>query len=73
MFKIEKNVPSPTTDGKSKYPFGEMSIGDSFFVSDYDSITHGRLRSAAQSYGKKNSMKFTVRKVDGGIRVWRIG
>jgi len=31
-----------------------------------------RLKAASHAYGKRHSMKFTVRKQDNGYRCWRI-
>ena len=73
-FSVDKNV--PLIDAKSggrKYPFSEMSVGDSFLVSPEESgIAEMSIRAAARMYGMRNKMKFTCRIVDGGIRVWRI-
>jgi hypothetical protein len=64
MYKIEKGV----LLAKSKYPFRQMEIGDSFFVEN----GNGRiLRPAASNAGLAAGRKYTVRKVDGGYRVWR--
>lgn len=51
--------------GSSKYPFGEMAIGDSFAFRDNDKKM---IQSASASYGRTHSMKFSVR----GNRIWRI-
>lgn len=68
-FKIEKGVPAPGR--RTKYPFGEMEVGDSFFVE------HGNasaLSNAACSYARywKKPFKYSARRVDGGARIWRI-
>jgi hypothetical protein len=81
MFKIEKNVPLPTTDvanGDPKYPFADMEPGDSFFIpcpdkeraaikSRVDSSIHDHVRR------RKLTCKFLSRRVEGGVRVWRLG
>lgn len=69
--KITKSVPIPTNapGRKSKYPFMDMDVGDSFLVSG----TCGKnLRAAATFTSSKYGLKFTVRKVPGGHRCWRI-
>lgn len=70
MFQIEKDVPMPVS--RSRYPFPQMKVGDSFFVPE----THvpARLMSAAISYAKRNTLawKFAARRIDGGVRIWRI-
>ena len=78
--KIEKNIPVPPVQkigrsGKKHggnnrlYPFGEMEIGDSIFV---DLSNWKKARDAAFQYGKRNNLKFTTRKTDCGVRIWRI-
>ena len=68
-FKIEKGVPIPKKGREKKvWPFDEMAVGDSFFVT---ADLHGRAQTAASWYSRRDRKKFTVRKVDGGYRVWR--
>lgn len=67
MYAIEKNIPMPV--GRGNYPFASMQVGDSFFVPRMKAQT---LSAAACGYQKKLNMKYTVRTVDGGVRVWRI-
>lgn len=75
-FVIEKGIPMPRprAHGVSKYPFGELSVGDSFFVASGDDIKCQRSVSAsAQNYGKRHQKKFATRVIKGqGVRVWRI-
>ncbi len=72
--KIDKNIPAPTTGAGAppKYPFGEMEIGDSFFIAN---ATGNALISASKNW-RKNGEKYTSRTVteDGvpGCRIWRI-
>lgn len=70
-FQIEKGVPRPAKRQRTVYPFREMEIGDSFFVSGENS-ERSRLINAASWFGTRNGVKLSVRKVDGGARVWRI-
>lgn len=74
-YEIEKGVPLPI--GATKYPFREMQIGGSFFVpSDGEPLARvrRRLSVSAHSFTRRceASRAFTVRRVDGGIRVWRV-
>jgi hypothetical protein len=46
-----------------------MEIGDSFFVANF--TTKG-FAGTVYSAGKRSGKKFTVRAMDGGVRVWRI-
>lgn len=78
MYKIDKDVPVPTTKRPCKYPWADMGIskevdgeliGDSFLAPGVKLTT---LSSGAASYGRAHNMKFLCRTVDGGVRVWRI-
>jgi hypothetical protein len=81
MFQIESGIPLPATTrigaGRkgSKYPFASMETGTSFFVEDGDEpVKDSTLRSAIGAFNKSNpdsGRKFAVRKVEGGVRVWR--
>ena len=73
-FEIESNIEIPARQGKkSKYPWSELEINQSFFVpgGNQSSLTSGGHR-----YGKENGKRFKAVKTehDGveGIRVWRI-
>lgn len=71
-FKISKMVPLPNESGSgegvARYPFEEMEIGDSFFVSH--SLGES-VKAAYCSYGKRHNKKFVSRRVGNGRRVWR--
>lgn len=71
MFTIEKNIPitksSPgRKQGVSKYPFAEMEIGDSFLV---PREKENSVNCISRRFLDK---KFSMRKVEGGCRIWRI-
>lgn len=68
-FKIEKGVPTPVS-ARGQYPFAEMDIGDSIFFRGMTSQSVPC--NAARMWGARNSVKFTCRNVDGGVRIWRI-
>lgn len=84
-FQIEDGVPVPKrAAGRtgSKYPFGRLEVGQSFMVpvtqdpEDEGSTVEkrvGTLRSAIGAFCKRNPGhgKFSVRLVEGGVRVWR--
>lgn len=67
--KIEKDIPVPEERVKHSYPFDGMQVGDSFLVTDSNLAqvcnAHGRA-------GRRLGRKFTARRVEDGIRVWRI-
>ena len=67
-YKIEKNIPEPARTDNSKYPFLIMEIGDSFFHPGESQ----KLSGAANQCFRRTGRKFTVRKVVGGARCWRI-
>lgn len=82
-FNIEKNVPIfKNQQGgnirKSKYPWRNMEIGDSFFVELHEGTINNlqkTISSAAGAFRRNNEgMSFTCRISHNplGIRVWRI-
>ena len=75
MLQIEKGIPLPERKffGEPAYPYNQMEVGDSFMLPHEDSNKAvARLSSTAAAYGKRAQMKFSVRKVEGGARVWRV-
>ena len=52
-------------------PFASLQVGQSFLVPS-DVAPASPVRSRAYSVGKKMNRQFTVRAVDGGVRVYRI-
>lgn len=85
--QIDKNIkPPPKKQAKQKsdrrpgadrkYPFPSMAIDNSFLL-ECDSVDYDRIRqnvaTACHLYKKKHpEFNFEVRKVEGGIRVWRV-
>ncbi len=68
MIKVDPNIPMPAGRIASrKYPWREMAIGDSFFIPDVSRKSFSGPSLAA----KRTGFKFTVRTVEGGLRVWR--
>ena len=66
---IEKDVPLTTKIRRYTYPYKDMDVGDSFFVADGKLPT---INNANYRASKALGWKFSARKQDGGIRVWRI-
>ncbi len=66
--RIDKNVPIPTPCGRGRLeiPWESMEVGDSFATADK------YIRAQAFRAGVKFGLKFTTRKTQEGIRVWRI-
>lgn len=76
-FKIEKNIPVPPKGNKKKksrkYPLDKMEVGDSFFIKGYTLKKYRNISSTIFLHKKRNpGAVFTVRKMEGGIRVFRI-
>lgn len=65
--KIESNIPIPQKKSVSKFPFGEMKVGDSFLA------PQGAHISGSVGYYKllNPGKNFKTRKTAEGIRVWR--
>jgi len=76
MFEIVKNIPIPsvrTAGGRAiKYPFRNMvDVGDSFqAVVSIDEAK--QIQRAAAAFARRNGVKFTTRRSDTGVGVWRI-
>ena len=73
-FEIRDNAPMPKRSAgrkASKYPFGEMDVGQSFLVTE--DIKAATVRSAIGAFMKRNpdSGKFALRTEDGMLGVWR--
>lgn len=67
QYKIESGIPIPA-HGKSKYPWLDLEIGQSFEV---PGAKHSTLGSSASLAGKRYGRKFTARATGSGVRVWR--
>jgi hypothetical protein len=68
MYEIEGGIEIPVRLA-ARYPFAGMEVGESFFVPDGDVK---KLSNHACRYGKKSGRRYCVRKVEGGVRVWRV-
>jgi len=65
--KIEKNIPIPSHGNeKNTAPFEKMEVGDSVLVE------HRGEASRIYNLMKRNKKKALTRRVENGIRVWRI-
>jgi len=78
MIKIDKSIPIPIRTRRGTYPFADMQIGDSFFVTlKNDYKTKRSLASSihgSAKYMKKTikDFKITIRSVENGVRCWRV-
>lgn len=68
MFEIESSV---EVRPRGKYPFTRMEVGESVFIAG-ETTKPGGAYTAAQVMGLSKGWKFTGRKVEGGIRIWRV-
>lgn len=77
-YKVDKGISMERKrEAFARFPFNKMKIGDSFFVPKEDQNPEGvaaSVYSAANSYNRTHGTKLrmSTRKVEGGIRVWRI-
>lgn len=76
---VESGVPIPAMRKRgslAKHPWDDMKVGDSFFVPAVPDWTmtklQSRLGSHAGSIAKSRGTQYTVRQVEGGVRIWRI-
>lgn len=71
MYIIEKNIPllEPVSGRLERYPLSKMEVGDSF-VAPVE--MRNRIASAMTNYKKKTGRQFVLRRVEHGVRVWRI-
>lgn len=67
---IEKDIPLPD---RQRYNFRRMVVGDSVvlcYSKDRKSMAM-RARGAASQIGRRYGMRFSIKIVPGGVRVWR--
>lgn len=55
----------------SIWPHAGMEIGQSFWIATEDRV-YGTVLNANARYAKRLGWRFTARKENGGVRVWRI-
>ena len=67
---VDEEVPIPD---RQKYPFAKMKVGDSFLLTyspDRKAMAM-RVRGAASQISRRYTMRFAIRIVPNGVRVWR--
>lgn len=76
-FTIQHKIPVPAkwTCSHSKYPFGDMKVGDSFEIPP--GIEVSAVRTTASMYKLRKGPGFSIRKVSSNgqpakYRVWRV-
>lgn len=79
-YAVEGGIPIPPIDktrvkGLTKYPWPQMDVGDSvFFACNDGGKTQNKIVASYKQWIARFNKphRFSVRKVEGGIRVWRI-
>lgn len=79
IFKIERNIPIPSTTVLKycNYPFKKMKIGYSFLVPFRSNKTEKQLKDSVYNRAHQFSIKsnhkinFSVKITSDGIRIWR--
>ena len=70
---VEKNIDMPVMRvTASKYPYDEMEVGDSFMVTSERISMINTMCGVNKKKGEELGMKFIAKRVEGGVRVWRI-
>lgn len=75
-YRIERGVPLPREKRVSKYPLDKLEVGGSFSVpippGHPPEVIKARVASAIQWFKKHDAARsFTLRVVQGSVRVWR--
>jgi hypothetical protein len=57
---------------RAEYPYERMAVGDSFLVESNRKTILIMVCKRNSVAGKTLGMKFIAKRVDGGVRVWRV-
>jgi hypothetical protein len=69
----KSDIPPPRGRGGAKeYPYAKLAIAESFIAGPYSEVLKIRIGVSNGYYGDKLNRKFSYRKVDGQLQVWRI-
>jgi len=74
-FKIEKGVPVPPRRSGVSGAMYQLEVGESFFVScENRAKKQNTISTTGRDLAIKSGkpLKFTVRQVEGGVRIWRV-
>lgn len=74
--KIEKGIPVPPrytkpVTGKLYVILEKMEVKDSVMIPNGFLASEVKTRGNLSSYARKTKKNFTIRKVEGGLRIWR--
>lgn len=70
MLQIDRNVEIP--EGRTRYPFSEMEAGDSIFFVNERKAASARIAAVRYAGRYHPTWVFTLRRVEGGWRLWRV-
>lgn len=77
MIAVDKNIPIPAKsyDGRNKYPFHTMEVGDSFALATAEgediAALAKRMRTSMGAAGRRLGRKFVLDREGAGVRIWR--
>lgn len=75
-FKIQKGIPIPVRQGRKKYPFREIEVGDSVLFKNYSKERMTFISNSGRAFAAKSGdcthYKFLTRKEGNNIRIWRV-
>jgi hypothetical protein len=72
MLTIEKPRPEFEIALRSRYPFADMLVGDSFLITDHRKAESARISAIHFAKRQQDEWKFTMRKMRDGWRLFRI-
>jgi hypothetical protein len=72
MMTISKSIDVVLYPQKIRYPFDDMTIGDNIFITDFKKAESARVSAIQFSKRKNLGWRFSIRKMDGGWRLFRI-
>jgi hypothetical protein len=69
MLVIDRDIDIPTS--RTRYPFSDMEPGDSIFFDMEKRAASARVAAMRYADRRSPAWSFTLRRVDGGWRLWR--
>jgi hypothetical protein len=69
MYEITDAVPIPEPIKRHEYPYGQLQVGESFWVTG---VTMQALCNANRRQSKKLGRRFICRREKEGVRIWRV-
>lgn len=72
MFSVHKSNNAIVYPERVRYAFAEMAVGDNIFLADYRKAQSARVSAIQYSKRHQPEWRFSIRKMDGGWRLFRI-